>query len=98
MYLSGITRCFYQRRFAGFGDFICRRACGIIDIDYICRHFTFGAGDTYTGYFLANYINGMPPHECMQIATMASTIQISRDGAAAAIPTKAEVLKALKDF
>ena len=59
---------------------------------------TTGAGDTYTGYFLANYINGMPPHECMQIATMASTIQISRDGAAAAIPTKAEVLKALKDF
>ena len=57
---------------------------------------TTGAGDTYTGYFLANYIKGIPAHECMQIATMASTIQISRAGAATAIPNKSEVFEALR--
>lgn len=57
---------------------------------------TTGAGDTYTGYFLANYIKGVPAHECMQIATMASTIQISRAGAATAIPNKSEVFEALR--
>ena len=58
---------------------------------------TTGAGDTYTGFFIANYINGVSPQECMRIAAMASTVQISRDGAAIAIPTKQEVLNALKN-
>ena len=55
------------------------------------------AGDTYTGFFIANYIKGVSPQECMRIAAMASTVQISRDGAAIAIPTKQEVLNALKN-
>lgn len=58
---------------------------------------TTGAGDTYTGFFIANYINGVSPQECMRIAAMASTVQISRDGAAIAIPKKQEVLNALKN-
>lgn len=58
---------------------------------------TTGAGDTYTGFFIANYIKGVSPQECMRIAAMASTVQISRDGAAIAIPTKQEVLDALKN-
>lgn len=58
---------------------------------------TTGAGDTYTGFFIANYIKGVSPQECMRIAAMASTVQISRDGAAKAIPTKQEVLNALKN-
>ena len=58
---------------------------------------TTGAGDTYTGFFIANYIKGVSPQECMRIAAMASTVQISRDGAAIAIPTKQEVLNALKN-
>ena len=58
---------------------------------------TTGAGDTYTGFFIANYFNGVSPQECMRIAAMASTVQISRDGAAIAIPTKQEVLNALKN-
>ena len=48
-------------------------------------------------FFIANYINGVSPQECMRIAAMASTVQISRDGAAIAIPTKQEVLNALKN-
>lgn len=59
---------------------------------------TTGAGDTYTGFFIANYIKGVSPQECMRIAAMASTLQISRDGAAIAIPTKQEVLNALKNY
>ena len=59
---------------------------------------TTGAGDTYTGFFIANYIKGVSPQECMRIAAMASTVQISRDGAAIAIPTKQEVLNALKNY
>lgn len=58
---------------------------------------TTGAGDTYTGFFIANYIKGVSPQECMRIAAMASTVHISRDGAAIAIPTKQEVLNALKN-
>ena len=58
---------------------------------------TTGAGDTYTGFFIANYIKGVSPQECMRIAAMSSTVQISRDGAAIAIPTKQEVLNALKN-
>lgn len=58
---------------------------------------TTGAGDTYTGFFIANYIKGVSLQECMRIAAMASTVQISRDGAAIAIPTKQEVLDALKN-
>lgn len=58
---------------------------------------TTGAGDAYTGFFIANYIKGVSPQECMRIAAMASTVQISRDGAAIAIPTKQEVLNALKN-
>ena len=58
---------------------------------------TTGAGDTYTGFFIANYIKGVSPQECMRIAAMASTVQISSDGAAIAIPTKQEVLNALKN-
>lgn len=59
---------------------------------------TTGAGDTYTGFFIANYIKGVSPQECMRIAAMASTVQISRVGAAIAIPTKQEVLNALKNY
>lgn len=59
---------------------------------------TTGAGDTYTGFFIANYIKGVSPQECMRIAAMASTVQISRDGAAIAIPKKQEVLNALKNY
>ncbi|MCQ2449263.1 MAG: ribokinase [Clostridia bacterium] len=56
---------------------------------------TTGAGDTYTGFFLANYINGVALRDCMQLATMASTIQVTREGAATAIPTLDEVKKSL---
>jgi len=59
---------------------------------------TTGAGDTFTGFFLANYINGTPLANCMLIATMASTIQISRDGASVAIPSSDEVMTALSNL
>ncbi|MCQ2449534.1 MAG: ribokinase [Clostridia bacterium] len=59
---------------------------------------TTGACDTYTGFFLANYINGAALHDCMQLATMASTIQVTREGAATAIPTLDEVKKSLTNL
>lgn len=59
---------------------------------------TTGAGDTFTGFFLANSIKGIRPANCMLIATMASTIQISRNGASNAIPSSDEVMTTLSNL
>ncbi|MDE6167551.1 MAG: ribokinase [Acetatifactor sp.] len=52
---------------------------------------TTAAGDTFTGYFLQGMTKGLPLKECMEQAAKASAICVSREGAAGAIPTKAEV-------
>lgn len=59
---------------------------------------TTGAGDTFTGFFLANSVKGIPPANCMLFATMASTIQISRNGTSVAIPSNDEVMTALTNL
>lgn len=56
---------------------------------------TTGAGDTYTGYFLAALAAGMPLEVCMRRAAMASAIAVSRQGASSAIPSAQEVDHAL---
>ena len=52
---------------------------------------TTGAGDTYLGYVLAFLDEGQTIEQAMQIAATASALQVTRQGASAAIPTRAEV-------
>lgn len=52
---------------------------------------TTAAGDTYTGYFIAGLMAGMPLKECMRRASKASSISVTRLGAADSIPALAEL-------
>lgn len=52
---------------------------------------TTAAGDTFTGYFVAADAAGLPPQECLRLATQAAAIAVSRPGAAPSIPVMAEV-------
>ena len=56
---------------------------------------TTGAGDTYTGYFIAAMTRGESIDECMNEATMAAAISITRPGAAESVPAREEVLACL---
>lgn len=53
---------------------------------------TTGAGDTFTGFFLAHYIDERPIEECLSVATKAASICVSRSGAATSIPDLSEVI------
>ena len=53
---------------------------------------TTGAGDTFTGYFLASAAKGMDAETAMETATKAAAISVTRQGAAVSIPTYHEVL------
>ena len=57
---------------------------------------TTAAGDTFTGFFFAAMADGVEPAEALKRASKASSISVTRPGAAASIPTLAEVLDALK--
>ncbi len=52
---------------------------------------TTAAGDTFSGYFLSSLANGNEIHEALKIASCASSITVSRIGAAPSIPTMKEV-------
>lgn len=52
---------------------------------------TTAAGDTYTGYFIAGILNGKTIKESMDIASKASAIAVTRQGAAPSIPVLKEV-------
>lgn len=65
---------------------------GIFDVPVVD---TTAAGDTFTGYFLAGWLDGFAPPELLKHASMASSIAVSRAGAAVSIPTKEEVMEAL---
>lgn len=52
---------------------------------------TTGAGDTFTGYFIAGLVSGMDVRECLVVASRAAAIAVTRPGAAASIPTRQEV-------
>ncbi len=58
---------------------------------------TTAAGDTYTGYFIGALMEGRPLPECMRRASKASSIGVTRPGAAPSIPTRAEVDAALAE-
>ena len=57
---------------------------------------TTAAGDTFTGFFFAAVADGVAPAEALKRASKASSISVTRPGAAASIPTLDEVLEALK--
>jgi ribokinase len=52
---------------------------------------TTGAGDTFTGYVLACLARGCSVEESLEVAAKASAITVTRQGAASAIPARAEV-------
>ncbi|MBR5231010.1 MAG: ribokinase [Clostridia bacterium] len=58
---------------------------------------TTGAGDTFTGYFLASQLRGEDAEKSLKIASAASAIQVTRPGAAQAIPMLEEVIQWLKE-
>ena len=57
---------------------------------------TTAAGDTFTGFFFAGMAAGLKPAEALKRASKASSISVTRAGAAASIPTLDEVIEALK--
>lgn len=63
----------------------CQAAFSIDAVD------TTAAGDTFCGYFLAEYVNGKGPTEALLTATKASAIAVGRKGASPSIPTMEEV-------
>ncbi len=60
-------------------------ACPVKPVD------TTAAGDTYTGYFIAGLMDGMPLGECMRRASRAAAVAVTRPGAADSIPRLEEV-------
>lgn len=57
---------------------------------------TTGAGDTFTGSFLARYAGGDSVEASLQYAAAASALQVTRPGAASAIPEETDVLALLE--
>jgi ribokinase len=52
---------------------------------------TTGAGDTFSGYFIAARVKGFPPAAALQIACKAASYAVSRRGAMEAIPLAREI-------
>lgn len=52
---------------------------------------TTAAGDTFTGYFLAGIIEGMPVADVLRMSAKASSIAVTRKGAIPSIPYRKEV-------
>lgn len=59
---------------------------------------TTGAGDTYLGYFIAALDAGRTIREAMGEAAAAAAIQVSRHGAATAIPSRTDVDEYLRNM
>ena len=57
---------------------------------------TTAAGDTFTGYFIAGYTEGMPVHEILRMASKAASVACTRMGAAGSIPLREEVERLLR--
>lgn len=70
-------------------NMICQEAVDVLPVID-----TTGAGDTFTGYFLAGWMAGEDTATVMKRASTASGIAVGRKGAAASIPTPEEVLAA----
>lgn len=71
-----------------YDDGVTRCSHGIYDVPVVD---TTGAGDTFTGYFLACRVAGERPEEALRLASVASSIVVSRKGAGPSIPPMEEV-------
>ncbi len=58
---------------------------------------TTGAGDTFAGYFAAALDRGDSPEQALRLASAAAAMQVTRHGAADAIPVLEEVLAFIAD-
>lgn len=52
---------------------------------------TTGAGDTFTGYFLAAWAAGKPPERCLEEGCKAAARSVTKAGAASSIPVAADI-------
>lgn len=59
---------------------------------------TTGAGDTFAGYFVSELALGKDHAHVLRMASAASSIAVSRNGAAPSIPDREEVLRTLKSL
>lgn len=59
---------------------------------------TTGAGDTYHGAFLASFIKGHPPQECMRRAAAASAMKCRLPGGRTGQPTATELKNFLSQY
>ncbi|MBQ2734296.1 MAG: helix-turn-helix domain-containing protein [Clostridia bacterium] len=57
---------------------------------------TTAAGDTFTGFFVAEIAKGSTPKEALRMASAAAALAVSRKGAAPSIPVYDEVVEALQ--
>ncbi len=71
--------------YMGQGETICQSIYRTNTVD------TTAAGDTFTGYFVSGILKGLPVKEAMDLASKASSIAVSRLGAAPSIPCLKEV-------
>ena len=55
---------------------------------------TTAAGDTFTDFFIGLTAQGYPPQEALRLASIASSLAVSKAGASVSIPTLEEVLHA----
>ncbi len=53
---------------------------------------TTAAGDTFTGFFIGSLAQGHAPDEALRLASIASSIAVSRQGAETSIPSMDEVI------
>jgi len=67
---------------------------GIYDVAVVD---TTAAGDTFSGYFIAGLYRQIPAEQILELASIASSIAVSRNGASDSIP-KAWELKRFNDF
>lgn len=54
---------------------------------------TTAAGDTFTGYFIAGLVKKLPVPEILDMASKASALAVTKNGASSSIPTMDDVLK-----
>lgn len=52
---------------------------------------TTAAGDSFIGYFLAQYVKGSDARHCMAVACRAASLCVTRAGAADSIPAREEI-------
>ena len=57
---------------------------------------TTAAGDTFTGYFVAELLKGSDYQKILKLASAAAAIAVSRKGAAPSIPDQGEVISSLE--